>query len=160
VLELDPRIIDFALGDFSKSVYVARARELVPVLRERAQQQWQTNRLLDETASLLHEAGIFRMLQPARFGGGETSPIEWLETISILAEGDASAAWTAGVLGIHSFHLAHFSEQAQQEVWSVNDGRALLSSPYAPNPVQRVEGGFLVSGVWKLASGVHLSVVR
>lgn len=155
MLELDPRVFDFALGDFSSSKYVTRARELVPVLRERARKQWDVNRLMDETAELMHEAGIFRMLQPKRFGGGETSPIEWLETISTLAEGDPSVAWTTGVLGIHSFHLAHFSEQAQQEVWSVNDGRALLSSPYAPNPVQRTDGGFIVSGVWKFATGVH-----
>ena len=154
-LDLDPRITDFALGDFSGSHYVARARALVPVLRERSREQWGVNRLMDKTADLLHEAGIFRMLQPRRFGGGETSPIEWLETITTLAEGDPSVAWTTGVLGIHSFHLAHFSERAQQEVWSVNDGRALLSSPYAPNPVQAVDGGFLVSGTWKFATGVH-----
>lgn len=153
-IELDSRIADFALGDFSKSFYVNRARELVPVLRERAAKQWEVNRLMDETAALMHEAGIFRMLQPKRFGGGETSPIEWLETISTLAEGDPSVAWTTGVLGIHSFHLSHFDERAQQEVWGANE-LALLSSPYAPNPVTRVEGGFLVSGTWKFATGVH-----
>lgn len=38
-IELDPRIADFAMGDFSASEYVARARALVPVLRERAQEQ-------------------------------------------------------------------------------------------------------------------------
>jgi 3-hydroxy-9,10-secoandrosta-1,3,5(10)-triene-9,17-dione monooxygenase len=153
-IELDPRIADFAMGDFTKSEYVARARALVPVLRERSQEQWGVNRLMDKTAALMHEAGIFRMLQPKRFGGGETSPIEWLETISTLAEGDPSVAWTTGVLGIHSFHLAHFSEQAQQDVWGANE-HALLSSPYAPNPVKKVDGGFLVSGVWKFATGVH-----
>ncbi len=153
-IELDPRIADFAMGDFSASEYVARARALVPVLRERAQEQWSVNRLMDKTAALIHETGIFRMLQPARFGGGETSPIEWLETISTLAEGDPSVAWTTGVLGIHSFHLAHFDERAQQDVWGSNP-LALLSSPYAPNPVKAVDGGFIVSGTWKFASGVH-----
>lgn len=95
------------------------------------------------------------MLQPRRFGGGETSPIEWLETMSTLAEGDPSVAWVTGVLGIHAFHLSHFCDQAQQEVWGKNQ-RALLSSPYAPNPVTRVDGGFKISGMWKFASGVHL----
>lgn len=155
MIQLENNIIDFALGDFSKSAYVSRAKQLVPTLRERSRKQWQTNRLLDETAELLHEGDFFRMLQPRRFKGGETSPIEWLETISTLAEGDPSVAWVTGVLGIHAFHLSHFSEEAQQEVWGKNP-RALLSSPYAPNPVMRVEGGFQISGVWKFASGVHL----
>jgi 3-hydroxy-9,10-secoandrosta-1,3,5(10)-triene-9,17-dione monooxygenase len=155
MIPLESNVIDFALGDFSKSVYVERARQLVPLLRERSRKQWQTNRVLDETAELLHEGEFFRMLQPRRFGGGETSPIEWLETMSTLAEGDPSVAWATGVLGIHSFHLSHFSDEAQTEVWGKNP-RALLSSPYAPNPVQRVDGGFKLSGVWKFASGVHL----
>ncbi len=155
MIPLENNIIDFALGDFSKSLYVQRAKELVPILRERARQQWSCNRLLDETAALIHEGDFFRMLQPRRFGGGETSPMEWLETISILAEGDASVAWVTGVLGIHAFHLSHFNEVAQTEVWGKNP-RALLSSPYAPNPVTRIDGGFQLSGVWKFASGVHL----
>lgn len=151
---LDPNVMDFAIGDFSNSEYVKRAKKLIPVLRERAKLQWATNRLLDETAELIHEGGFWRMLQPRRFGGGETSPMEWLETISTLAEGDPSVAWVTGVLGIHSFHLAHFDERAQQEAWGSN-GRALLSSPYAPNRVKRVDGGFRLSGIWKFASGVH-----
>ena len=100
MIQLDTRVMDFALGDFSKSLYVQRANELVPVLRQRARKQWSANRLLDETAELIHEYELFRMLQPRRFGGGETSPMEWLETISTLAEGDASVAWVTGVLGI------------------------------------------------------------
>src|SRR5579871_456692 len=151
---LDARVLDYALGDFRASAYVRRARELVPVLRERAPQQWQTNRLLDETAALIHETGLFRMLQPKRFGGGETSPMEWLEAMSTLGEGDPSVAWVVGVLGIHSFHLAHFDERAQQEAWSKTP-RALMSSPYAPHRVERVPGGFRVTGLWKFASGVH-----
>ena len=136
--QLETHVMDFALGDFSKSLYVQRAKELVPVLRQRARKQWSTNRLLDETAELIHEGEFFRMLQPRRFGGGETSPMEWLETISTLAEGDASVAWVTGVLGIHAFHLSHFNDVAQTEVWGSNP-RALLSSPYAPNPVSRVD---------------------
>lgn len=154
VLPLDPHVMDFALGDFRESVYVQRARALVLILRERAEKQWGHNRLLDETAELIHESELFRMLQPKRFGGGETSPMEWLEAMSTLGEGDPSVAWVTGVLGIHSFHLAHFSEQAQQEIWGTNP-RALMSSPYAPNPAKRVDGGFLLNGVWKFASGVH-----
>ena len=152
---LDDDVLEYSLGDFRRSTYVQKAKDLVPILRERASRQWNALTMVEENAALIHEGGFFRMLQPKRFGGGETSPIEWLESISTLAEGDPCVAWVTGVLGIHSFHLSHFSDAAQQEVWG-NKPCALLSSPYAPNPVQPVDGGFQLSGVWKFASGVHL----
>ena len=46
-----------------------RARDLRPKFAERATACEQLRRLPDETERDLHEAGIFRMVQPARVGG-------------------------------------------------------------------------------------------
>ena len=51
-----------------------RARELVPVLRERAEQAAQMGRLPEQTLADFHEAGFFRILQPARWQGLELEP--------------------------------------------------------------------------------------
>ena len=59
-----------------------------------------------------------------------------------------------GVVGVHNWQLAHFSKQAQEEVWGENP-TVLLSSSYAPTgTVKEVEGGCLVSGRWFYSSGV------
>ena len=108
------QINDFLHGDFSSSEYVQKARALVPVLKQRAQQQWETPKILDETIADLQDAGFFQMLQPRRWGGAETTPIESFEVTSILAEGDPSVGWVLGVIGIHHYHLAFFEERAPE----------------------------------------------
>jgi 3-hydroxy-9,10-secoandrosta-1,3,5(10)-triene-9,17-dione monooxygenase len=143
---------DFLRGDFSKSVYVQRARDLVPVLKRRAKAQWDHPRVLDETMADLQAAGFFQMLQPRHWGGGETTPIESFEVASILAEGEPSVGWVLGVVGIHAYHLAFFSEKAQDEVWGQN-AKTLISSPYAPGKAIRVDGGFILNGKWSFSSG-------
>lgn len=146
------QICDFLRGDFSSSPYVQKARELVPVLKERAKRQWDTPKILDETIADLQAAGFFQMLQPKRWGGAETTPIESFEVASVLGEGDPSVSWVLGVLGIHHYHLAFFDDKAQEDVWGQNT-QTLISSPYAPGKAQRVKGGYLLSGRWGFSSG-------
>lgn len=146
------QVTDFLNGDFSRSIYVQRARELVPVLRRRSEKQWQHPRVLDETIADMQDAGFFQMLQPRRWGGGETTPIESFEVAATLAEGEPSVGWVLGVVGIHAYHLAFFSDQAQADVWGKNT-KTLISSPYAPGKATRVDGGYRLSGRWSFSSG-------
>ncbi|MGH8680451.1 MAG: hypothetical protein ACREVP_02965, partial [Burkholderiales bacterium] len=50
---------------------VARARELVPALRERAARGEAARGMLPETEADLHRTGLFRFAQPKRYGGME-----------------------------------------------------------------------------------------
>lgn len=140
------------LGDWSASASVQRTRELAPVIKSRAEAQWQQPRLLKESIDDLQQAGLFQLYQPGRWGGHEVSPLESFEVLYRLAEADASVAWVVGVLGLHSFHLTMFEEDAQEEVWG-SDPQSLLCSPYTPQTARRVEGGFLISGRWSFSTG-------
>jgi len=132
---------------------VERARELLPALRERARGAEQLRRIPDETAKDLLETGILRALQPARFGGGETDPLSFFESVIEIGSACASSAWFTGVVGVHNWQLALFPDQAQQDVWGA-DPAAQISSSYAPTgSVERVDGGFRVSGRWSFSSG-------
>lgn len=145
--------VNFLLGDFSQSVYVQRAREMIPTLKERAREQWQQDHVFDETIADLKKAGFFRMSQPKRWGGSESSLSEFYEVVMTVAEADPSVAWTLSVVGVHSFHLALFDEQAQIDVWGDNPN-ALIGSPYTPNgKAIKVDGGYRLSGHWKFSSG-------
>lgn len=146
------QVCDFLRGDFSSSEYVQKAKALLPTLRERAERQWNTPKILDETIADMQTAGFFQMLQPKRWGGAETTPIESFEVTSILAEADPSVAWVLGVVGIHHYHLAFFDDKAQEEVWADNH-QALISSPYAPGKARRVDGGYVLNGRWGFSSG-------
>jgi 3-hydroxy-9,10-secoandrosta-1,3,5(10)-triene-9,17-dione monooxygenase len=145
--------IDFVLGDFSGSELVGRARAMLPTLRERGRRQWQQDHVLPETIDELKAAGLFRMLQPARFGGAQASLSEFYEVVSTIAEADPSVAWVVSVVGVHSFHVALLNDQAQQEVWG-KDPQALIGSPYTPNGrAVPVEGGYRLKGKWSFSSG-------
>ena len=130
-----------------------RAQDLVPVLAERAKQTNDARRVLPETIEDFHKAGLFRMLQPARWGGHESDLETFFQVQATLAEGCPSSAWVFGVVSVHSWQLALFAEEAQRDVWGPNP-KALIASSYAPTgKVEVVEGGYQLSGRWSFSSG-------
>jgi 3-hydroxy-9,10-secoandrosta-1,3,5(10)-triene-9,17-dione monooxygenase len=132
---------------------IARARALAPVLAERAAYASELRRIPDETIANFQEAGFFRMLQPARWGGLEMHPNAFFTVQMTIASACPSSAWVLGVVAVHSWQLALFDLRAQQEVWG-EDESVLISSSYAPTgKVVRVDGGFRISGRWSFSSG-------
>lgn len=110
-------------------------------------------RLPDHTWKLLLDNGFLRSLQPSRFGGGEVALLEFLDAIVALSTASPSAGWVAGVIGVHPWQLALFSDEAQQEMWG-QDPQRMHSSSYNPTgKVRRVAGGYLVWGRWSFSSG-------
>lgn len=134
--------------------FIGRARELVPRVKARARQAEELRRLPKETFRDFQDAGLFRAFQPARFGGFELQPpVSLYEAVIEIGTACASSAWVLAVLGIHQWHIALFSPRAQEEVWG-DDSNALSSSSYAPTgKVERVAGGFQLSGRWSFSSG-------
>ena len=133
---------------------VARARAMIPVLIERAPRQQAAGRILDETMAEMKAAGLFRILQPKRYGGYEMSPRTFFDVQFALAEGDTSVGWVFGILGVHSFHLALFDDRAADDVWG-SDSDALIASPYSPGKAVPAEGGYRLTGRWKFSSGTE-----
>jgi 3-hydroxy-9,10-secoandrosta-1,3,5(10)-triene-9,17-dione monooxygenase len=133
---------------------IARARAMIPALRERAQRQVEARRVLPETMAEMKAAGLFRVLQPRRWGGYALDPTVFFDVQMALAEGDVSVGWVHGILGVHSFHLALFDDRAAEEVWGA-DSDALIASPYSPGRAVPVEGGYKLTGRWKFSSGTE-----
>ena len=57
--------------DRAYATMVDRARALIPRLRDRASRTEELRRLPPETERELHDAGLFRIVQPKRVGGSE-----------------------------------------------------------------------------------------
>jgi 3-hydroxy-9,10-secoandrosta-1,3,5(10)-triene-9,17-dione monooxygenase len=130
-----------------------RAREMVPALRARTNETVALGRLPDATIAEMQDAGFFRIMQPARYGGLELDPHDFFDVQMILAEGCMSTAWVLGVVAIHNWQLGLFDDQAQQDVWG-DDDSTLISSSYMPvGKVTRVDGGYRLSGHWGFSSG-------
>ncbi|EZP74152.1 Flavin-dependent monooxygenase oxygenase subunit [Sphingomonas paucimobilis] len=132
---------------------IERARAMIPALRERARACTLAHNVPAETVAEMKAAGFFRVLQPKRYGGYEMHPNVFFEIQKALAEGCMSTGWIYGVLGCHPFELALFHDEAQKEVWG-DDPDMLVSSTYQPvGKVEKVEGGFYLSGRWGFSSG-------
>ena len=110
---------------------IERAKALAPKLAARAQQADREGKISDETVQEMAEAGLFRVLQPKRWGGYEMDPRVFYSVQMELAKGCMSTAWIYGVVGVHNWQLPLFPEQAQQDVWA-NDTSVLSASTYMP----------------------------
>ncbi len=132
-----------------------RARALVPVLREREAACNAQKKVSEETIKQFEEAGFFRILQPARWGGYELPPRIYADVARILAEGCMSSAWVYGVVAVHNWQMALFDDRAAQDVWG-KDTSVRIASSYMPvGKVTPVEGGYRISGRWMMSSGCH-----
>jgi 3-hydroxy-9,10-secoandrosta-1,3,5(10)-triene-9,17-dione monooxygenase len=132
---------------------IAGVRDLLPVLRERAQDTEDARRVPEESVKALQETGFFKMLQPKSHGGLEADPVSFYTAVKLIASACGSTGWVASILGVHPWHVALFDAQAQQEVWG-EDQDVRISSSYAPmGKAEVVEGGYRLTGRWSFSSG-------
>ena len=137
---------------------LARARALVPTLRERASRAEDARSLLPETEADLHASGLLRIVQPARWGGMGLDYLALFEVPAELGRGCASTSWSCANLAIHHWMLALYDERAQAEVWSDNPDALIASGiAYPQGRARRADGGFVIDGHWNFSSGVDTS---
>jgi 3-hydroxy-9,10-secoandrosta-1,3,5(10)-triene-9,17-dione monooxygenase len=132
---------------------VEGVRELLPMLRDRAQEAEDNRAVPADSMKALDGTGFFRLLQPAAFGGLEADPVTFYTAVRLIASACGSTGWVSSVLGVHPWHMGLFTPQAQQEVWGT-DQSTRISSSYAPTGTAvRTDGGHQVSGRWSFSSG-------
>jgi 3-hydroxy-9,10-secoandrosta-1,3,5(10)-triene-9,17-dione monooxygenase len=132
---------------------ISGVADLLPVLRERAQETEDARAVPADSIKALTEVGFFRLLQPARFGGLEADPVTFLTAVRLIASACGSTGWVASVVGVHPWQLALFPLQAQEEVWGA-DTNTRMSSSYAPTGrAEAVAGGHRLTGRWSFSSG-------
>jgi alkylation response protein AidB-like acyl-CoA dehydrogenase len=134
---------------------IAAARELAPVLRERASDTEKARRVPAETDRAFREAGFYRTLQPARFGGYEMDYGIQTRLADELGRGCASSAWVMSITAIHAQMLGMFPAEPQDALWDDNPD-ATVATSFLPRKaeVEAVKGGWRVSGRWGFSSGV------
>jgi 3-hydroxy-9,10-secoandrosta-1,3,5(10)-triene-9,17-dione monooxygenase len=133
--------------------YLARVRALLPAVRERAKRAELLRQLPHETFADFQQAGLFRALQPKRYGGYELDPGTFYQAVTEVAAVCGSSGWILGVLGVHNWHVGILSPRAQEDVWGEDDSVQLSTSLAPTGTVERVDGGFRVKGRWSFSSG-------
>ena len=72
--------------------YLDRVRELIPAIRERVDDTEELRRLPDETVKSFQEAGLFRAVQPKRYGGYELDLVTFYQAVIEIGAACASSA--------------------------------------------------------------------
>ena len=123
-----------------------------PGWAERSARAEADGRLADETADELRSLGAHRVLQPASFGGGQSSIEAHMEVMAAIAEHCGAAAWCTSVWSAHNWMVAQFPAEGQAEVWS--DPSVLISASIVPKTPLAVDGDqVLIEGRFPFASG-------
>jgi alkylation response protein AidB-like acyl-CoA dehydrogenase len=130
----------------------AAARALAGAVAAASDEIERTRRIPEPLLGALHASGLFRLLLPARYGGGEVEPWVYFRAVAELARHDASIAWNVFV-GNSTAQFAPYLEPAT--VRSIYDDPCSLVAWGPPNDtrLRAVAGGYLVRGRWDYASG-------
>lgn len=147
--------------DKSGSSFTDRISAILPLIAGNVLEAEERRSLPPENIGWLREAGVFRALVPAAYGGDEVDLWDFLQGVRLLSSACVSSGWIAGVLGTHAHGIAYYAKAAQDEVWA--DGPdTLICSSFAPVvTAQKVEGGYRLSGSWDFSSGSdHASWVQ
>ena len=137
----------------SREDLVERARALIPLVRDSAEAAEKQRMVAPETIAALRDAGVFRILQPERFGGFEYDFGMVIRINSEIGRGCPSSAWVCGLGITHQWIVSGFPPQAQEDVWGDDPG-AITYGSYGPIvEAKPVDGGWVISGSWPFASG-------
>lgn len=132
---------------------VERARQLVPMLRERADAIEQARRVDDAVIDAFKKAGFFRILQPRKWGGYQMDPVVFMRVLMEVGRGCCSSGWNLMILGVHQWEFGYLPDRACADMWS-KDNEILIASSYAPfGTCKKVDGGWLLNGTWGTSSG-------
>ena len=130
-----------------------RARAIGALAREHALETEQNRQVSAALIGKMREAELFRIMQPARFGGFEYGYDVFVDLVAAVATGDGSTGWVYSLGAVHPWLIACYPEEAQQEVWS-QDRDAIAAVSYAPTgKALQDKDGYRLSGRFSFASG-------
>jgi alkylation response protein AidB-like acyl-CoA dehydrogenase len=133
--------------------WIARARAIAPLVAETSDQTEREAAVPEKLMAALHDAELFRMLLPRSVGGGEATPLEYMEVMRVIGGADASTAWCLGQALGCTFAAAYLAPEIAKEIFGPKDA-VLAWGPGNPSgKAIAVDGGYRASGRWRFASG-------
>ena len=136
---------------------LSATRTIIPTIRAHTEAIERDCRLPQPLVDAMADAGVFRMLIPATFGGGEVDVTTMIEVIEEVARVDGAAGWcvmTAGSTGVIS---AYLDTDVAQEIYGSKPS-VVTGGVFAPKGTATVvQDGYHVTGRWPFGSGCEHS---
>ena len=145
--------IDFDTSTTDGAAMRASVGSVLDQIAKNADRAERERKVPVENIEALRDAGFFKSLQPAKFGGTPMGAEEYAPAVVAIAQSCAATAWASGLLAQHSHMIALMSTELQDEIWGDNPNALVSSSVAAINGCTEVVGGVRISGRWGWSSG-------
>src|SRR5262249_5571311 len=125
---------------------IARARNMIPILRARQAECEAGGNVPAEINNELIRAGFYRVVQPRRFGGYEFDIPTFYRVMMEISRGCSETGWVLSLTAGHPIILAFFSEEGQRDVYGTT-GEFRCPAGFNP-PGVAAAGGAGSRGSW------------
>ena len=133
---------------------VNNAANLKPILRARQRDTERARCVPEASITDIRSAGLYKILQPARYGGYELDFWTFARCAAEIGAGCGSTAWVYSTAAAHQWQIGMFDDRAQSDVWGSNPN-AIAASSYSPGGrAVECDDGYRLSGRWLYCSGV------
>ena len=130
------------------------ARNVAPLLSEAAAEIEAERALTPAVLDAMHDAKLFRLTLPHRDNGLELPLPALAQVAEIIAGADASAGWCLGQAFGCAMSAAFMDKVPAQQVFGAREA-VLAWGAGVQGRMEATDGGYLVSGTWRFASGSH-----
>ena len=127
---------------------------LLADIRERARnEEFDRQKFISQDViECFKQLGVYRSLVPTRFGGDQSTPMEFCQMVEAISEADGSAGWVAS-FGMSPVYLAALPVPTLDKLYANGPDVVFAGGIFPPQPANFVEGGLEVRGRWKFSSG-------
>lgn len=132
--------------------WLGRVDKIAPLLEENRKRAERDRFTPVEVFEALRDGGFHRLWVSTQFGGEQASIRTGATVIQALARIDASIAWQIGVQGAIGRLSDYLAEPVARELFQQHQG-FIVGGVNPAGRAERVDGGYLVDGVWGFASG-------
>lgn len=141
-----------ATTDADRADVIARARSVLPLLKDAAPRIEAERELPKDVLEALHKARLFRLLLPRALGGDELDLKTHAQVLELIASADASTAWVMSQGAGCALGEAYLSKEAAKR-WFGPANAVLAWGAGLQGKAVAVDGGYRVTGTWTFASG-------
>lgn len=139
--------------DLTPDELIARATAMRPLLLEEQAATEERGAPAPEAHQQLIDTGLYRIIQPRRFGGYEFSMEDTFKAIMEVARGCPSTGWHYGFMCLHGVAFSELFGERAQTVGYGRDGVFLAPGRIPMGTAEKVDDGWLLNGVWDYCSG-------
>lgn len=126
--------------------------QLLADIRARHAEFTQLRHVPRDIINRLKQQGVYRAATPACFGGSGLSPAAFMALVERISQADGSVGWVAS-FGSASVYLAALPKATQAIMYKDSPDLVFAGGLFPIQPATAVDGGWMVNGTWKFASG-------